>query len=51
MSKRKTISCHDCAKEVKIVDKYEEIEIEEIQYCPLCGGQNIDVNEEHNEKR
>lgn len=45
MSKKKTIECHDCASEVKVVDTYEELNIEDIKFCPLCGSENIEVCE------
>lgn len=41
----KKIECHDCANEIVISDKHDEIEIEQIQYCPLCSSTNIEVIE------
>lgn len=46
MAKKITLACHDACGEVKIVDKYEELDIEGLKYCPFCGGQNIEVTED-----
>lgn len=45
MSKKFILDCHDCAKSVTIIDKFEELEIEEFLHCPLCGNQNIETKE------
>ncbi len=41
----KTIHCLDCETTVKIRDKHNEIELEAIQHCPLCGSTEIEVSE------
>jgi len=39
---KRLIQCHDCGKEIIILDKYEEVSPEDLNYCPLCGSENIE---------
>ena len=45
MSRTKTLACHDCSAEIKIDDRYEELNATDLQFCPVCGSQNIEVIE------
>ena len=45
MSKIKIIACHDCGAEIKIKDAYEDLSADDLQYCPCCGVNNIEVSE------
>lgn len=40
----KTISCHDCESEIKIKDLYDEIDLADLKYCPLCGSDNTEAH-------
>ena len=40
----KTIECHECGNDLKIKDKYDEIELSDLKYCPFCGSDNITVD-------
>lgn len=41
----KKIECHDCGAELVIKDKHNEIELDNLSFCPLCGSDNIEVTE------
>ena len=43
--KKLIIECHDCGKETVILDKYEELEQDDIKHCPLCGSENIETGD------
>ena len=49
MKRKYKIECHDCEKEIHIVDKYEDVELEDLKCCPICGGDNIGVSGNNNE--
>lgn len=42
---RKLIECHDCSEETTILDQYDEIDSEDIKYCPYCGSENTQIIE------
>jgi Zn finger protein HypA/HybF involved in hydrogenase expression len=39
----KKIVCHDCEAEIIIKDKHDEIALEDLKYCPICGSDNIET--------
>lgn len=44
----KIIECHACGEECHVKDKYNEIDLKSIKYCPFCGDSNIEVTESKN---
>lgn len=43
MEHNKIINCHDCVMEFEINDEYDDLNVENIKFCPCCGGSNIEV--------
>ena len=41
----KIITCLECEQETKIKDKFDEIEVTSLKYCPFCGSDDIEVLE------
>lgn len=45
MSECKILECHDCSVDIKIMDKFEELSLDDFKFCPICGNQNIETKE------
>ena len=46
MKNKHTLNCHDCGKSVTLlIDDEDDLEIKEIQCCPICGSDNIEIEE------
>ena len=43
MNNKKNLGCHDCGISIIILDEYDEIEIKQMVYCPICGSENIET--------
>ncbi|CAB4127384.1 hypothetical protein UFOVP84_160 [uncultured Caudovirales phage] len=46
MSVSKTFECQSCETEGKIVIRTEDVNLEDVAYCPVCGGSIFDEDDE-----
>lgn len=46
MSTSKTFECQSCETEGKITIRTEDVHLEDIQYCPVCGASIFEDDEE-----
>ena len=40
--KKITVACHDCGLESTVLDKFDELDIDDIKHCLYCGSDNIE---------
>jgi rRNA maturation endonuclease Nob1 len=40
----KVIECHDCEKEFKVKDLFDDLKEEDTHYCIFCGSDNTVLN-------
>ncbi len=46
MKTKHNLNCHDCGKSVTIIINTEDdLEINELTLCPICGSENIEIEE------
>jgi hypothetical protein len=46
MSTSKTFECQSCETEGKIVIRTEDVGLEDVVYCPVCGGNIFEEEDE-----
>lgn len=49
MSASKTFECHSCDSEGKIVIRTDDVKLNDIVYCPICGADILEEDDSDEE--